>query len=383
MRLLWINRYASFRGGCEYYIHQTAQLLSERGVYSTLLCIEEDTPDPDYCAPFDHIVHNICSIENAYDAVFIHHGSKEIVQEFINGKSPVIYFFHDLEPFCLRGSKMVPWTNEPCKTHCSRKCYPLGFYLKRSPNALGFEINTFSKLSRFHSVVKNCDAFIVASDYMFLQLEEFGYDKDKVEKIPLYALCPKQQEECLQEDDLILFVGSLIKGKGVDTLLESLYLSRKPFRCAIAGDGNLRESLLSKVKELGISQRVVFLGKISHENLYQWYSRAMCVVLPARAPESFGISGIEAMAHKKPVIATNLGGVTEWLKDGVNGIVVPPNDVLRLTGAIETLLNHPDYARELGLQGNVIYQENFTPNQHVNHLMKCLKRLIEKERCEV
>jgi glycosyltransferase involved in cell wall biosynthesis len=152
-----------------------------------------------------------------------------------------------------------------------------------------------------------------------------------------------------QSEPLLLFVGRLVYYKGVDVLLEALRLTERA-RLAIVGVGPLSAQLLEQTTQLGIAERVRFLGAISEDRLRSLYKRARLLVLPSVAPsEAFGMVQLEAMAAGRPVISTDLkSGVPYVNQHGVTGLIVPPKDAKALAVAMKTLLENEPHAQALG-----------------------------------
>jgi len=146
-----------------------------------------------------------------------------------------------------------------------------------------------------------------------------------------------------------IWAGRLEHVKGVDLLLEAVKLlvsrSNRDFSVRLAGKGSLREELELHAKKLGITDRVVFLGRLSREEMQLEMQGADCFVLPSRF-EAFGVALIEAMATGLPVIATRSGG-PDTLINSENGLLVECEDVEGLTGAMEKVMDHvKDYPGE-------------------------------------
>ncbi|MCQ6458653.1 glycosyltransferase family 4 protein, partial [Vibrio parahaemolyticus] len=76
---------------------------------------------------------------------------------------------------------------------------------------------------------------------------------------------------------------------------------------------------------------------VAPSEVASYYGRAQFVVMPSRMPEPFGLVGLEAMAAGVPVIASDVGGVREWLEDGRNGIAVPFGDAAAMAAAMDRL----------------------------------------------
>lgn len=160
------------------------------------------------------------------------------------------------------------------------------------------------------------------------------------------------------EQKQILFVGRLIERKGVEYLLEAL--SRLPkeqnWYLNVVGIGEATESLKSLAQQLGIDQRTHFYGFIPNDELASQYQRADLFVLPAIQDhkgdtEGLGVVMIEALTFKTPVVACDVGGISDVIIDGKTGLLVPEKDSAQLASAINRVLSDPSLAKRLGEQG--------------------------------
>lgn len=156
----------------------------------------------------------------------------------------------------------------------------------------------------------------------------------------------------------LIAVGRLVGVKGFDVLLRALSLTSRWTSLMIVGDGPDRATLERLAGELGIADRVHFLGQRTAEEVQLLMSRADAVVMPSRA-EAFGIVALEAWAAGTPLIATATGGPDSFVTDGVNGLLVPPGDSSALAQAIDTLLTDSALGARLS-QAGAIEVEKFT-----------------------
>jgi phosphatidylinositol alpha-1,6-mannosyltransferase len=145
----------------------------------------------------------------------------------------------------------------------------------------------------------------------------------------------------------LLTVARLVERKGIDTVLQALpeIARRHPsVRYAIAGAGADRARLEALVAQLGLGERVDWLGYVSHDALAALYASADLFVLPSRSIpeqgdiEGFGLVLLEAQAAGTPVIAARSGGMPDAVQDGVTGVLVAPNDAAALANAASALL---------------------------------------------
>jgi glycosyltransferase involved in cell wall biosynthesis len=149
--------------------------------------------------------------------------------------------------------------------------------------------------------------------------------------------------------------------KGLRFLLEAVAQLEKEVdgticQVLIVGEGPSEERLRVMAQQLGIASRVIFAGV--RRDIPQLLPLLDAFVLPSLY-EGFGIALLEAMAAGRPVVATTVGGIPEFVTHGETGILVEPGNVAVLARAIRTVLANPDQARQMGLRGQRHVQEKF------------------------
>jgi teichuronic acid biosynthesis glycosyltransferase TuaC len=165
------------------------------------------------------------------------------------------------------------------------------------------------------------------------------------------------------EGPIVTFVGKLVPRKGVDTLIEALgLLGRRPAGAPLlvaAGIGEMRDGLERRAQELGVGDRVRFVGKIAHDDVGWWMSAGDLFVLPSLS-EGLPTVVCEAMNCGRPVVATAVDGTPEIVRDGETGILVPPSDPAALAAALGRILDEPALARRMGEAALRIGQAEYT-----------------------
>jgi glycosyltransferase involved in cell wall biosynthesis len=164
----------------------------------------------------------------------------------------------------------------------------------------------------------------------------------------------------LPEDAIYLgVVAQLIERKGHHILLEALrnMPERERLRVLVFGKGPQREVLERLVREMGLEEIVRFTG--FRDDLPRWMGALDILVHPALM-EGMGISLLQASAAKVPIVASDVGGIPEAVRNGENGILVPPNDAVALRAAIRKLVQNPDLRKQLGETGRRIVTEEFS-----------------------
>ncbi len=175
----------------------------------------------------------------------------------------------------------------------------------------------------------------------------------------------------IERESIVLGVGRLKREKGFDILLQAFAAVLPQFpgwRLVIAGDGRNKAELVDLRNRLKMADSVEFLGLVSDVEL--WMARAGLVVAPSRS-EAFGNVILESMAMGAPVLSTICSGPASIIDDGVNGVLVPIEDVDALAAAMTELMSKPDLRRRLGNEATKV-RERFQQDRLMAMWERCL-----------
>ncbi|MGH7567447.1 MAG: glycosyltransferase family 4 protein [Gemmatimonadales bacterium] len=183
----------------------------------------------------------------------------------------------------------------------------------------------------------------------------------------------------------IVFVGRLVERKGVTHLVDAV-LRLPPqlgARLEIIGEGPERPRLEAQIRQAGLEGRVVLRGRVSERELQTAYEGAQAVVLPsvldARSDtEGLGVVLLEAMSYGVPVIGSWLGGITDIIRDGETGLLVPPQDPAALAGALQRLADDAGLAARLAEAGARHVRVSFSWDAIVAQWQACYAAAAEK-----
>ncbi|WP_106204908.1 glycosyltransferase [Aliiruegeria haliotis] len=151
----------------------------------------------------------------------------------------------------------------------------------------------------------------------------------------------------------VVFVGRLAAMKGVPLLIDAfaqVLVCHPGARLTLVGDGPERPLIEARAEALGIGANLTFAGFRNQEEVAELLAEADVFALPSFA-EGVPVVLMEAMASRRPVVATRVAGVGELVEDGVSGTTVPPGDACPLAEAIAALLDNPERARAMGDAG--------------------------------
>jgi len=146
----------------------------------------------------------------------------------------------------------------------------------------------------------------------------------------------------LKNEKVILFVGNMIWAKGPNILLDAFNLlkKKKNLKLIFAGDGHYLEGSKRRVSELKLDGYVIFTGWVSRKDLMSIYNLSDVVVIPSLFPETFSLIFLEAFSAGKIVIASDIGALSENIKDGKNGFLVKPNDSKELAKKLDYVITN-------------------------------------------
>ena len=160
----------------------------------------------------------------------------------------------------------------------------------------------------------------------------------------------------------MLFVGRLVRAKGILDLVRAMpgILSHRTCHLIVVGHGPVLSEARSLSNALGVSRNVTFTGRLSREDVWEAMDLADLLVLPGHPPEGFPVVVLEAMAAGLPIVTTRIGGIPDYLQEGVHALYVPPGDPVTLAQTVVDLLEDEDLRRSMS-QANLELVKTFEP----------------------
>ena len=198
----------------------------------------------------------------------------------------------------------------------------------------------------------------------------FGKDKDSV----------RRKHNFRTDDKIILFVGNLIKRKGVSFLLESLNLLRgtiPEFLAIIVGQGEELENLKSMVSRYALNSHVKFYGRVSKTELSELCTAADVFVLPSTS-EGHSVALLEAMASGLPIVASDIEGNRESVQDGVNGLLFKTASTEKLAEKLAIVLTDQNLKQVMAIKSSETYLKKFSTKTQIDNHLKIYTSLLNK-----
>lgn len=219
-----------------------------------------------------------------------------------------------------------------------------------------------------HTLVQISDKVTACSKYLAAEVEKCFDCPNKV--IPIYngvdlaRYSYKADRPARCTGKYLFSFGRLEKIKGFDILIESITkLTDYPdIRLLIAGEGSLKKELQDLVTNLHLEDRVELIGRVGPEEIVAYCQNSECIVVPS-VRETFGIVVLEAIASKRPIVATNTGGIPEIMDEKFGCIVYPTTDSLK--DGIECILQ----GREVDFSTADQYLKHFSIEKMVDNYL--------------
>jgi glycosyltransferase involved in cell wall biosynthesis len=318
--------------------------------------------------------------EESPDIVHIHGAGTGALLQLSRLHAPVVQGVYNHSFYCPGAARYLPALDKACERPFGPGCLVSAFLTHCNsvrPRALLDSYQRCRGMLDSHRGVR----FLALSTYQAKCMGQSGFDRQSVSVLPPFTPLPPLPEPARGE--AVLFVGRLVRQKGLDRLIRAATRPGSRWKLVVAGDGPERVPSERLAGRLGAADRVEFRGWLDGAELQKAYEDARVVVMPSVWPEPFGMVGIEAMSFGKPVVAFDVGGTRDWLEDGVTGLLAKPGEVADLRLKVEALLMNPALAREIGLRGRQRVEREFTKDVYVARLRAIYQDAIACHRRQV
>ena len=386
MRILIINYYRGIVGGIERNVAALTTAMRQRGHYCALAAGVDASHDVE---AFTSLFHesSLCyelsgrsedpSLDELVqkvqpDVIYVHKMSDISPLIEYAGRIRLVRMIHDHDLCCPRSHKYYFWNHQICERPMGLACwFDLGFLQRDRSSRLGIRlINLHGKKRQIdrHAIF---DRLIVGSQYMHDELKTNGISEEQISiispSVPLLGV----EATRLPSEPRVLFVGQMVRGKGVHYLVNALECLKErgvDFEARLVGDGPWRDWIEKKVRNEGLHEQVEVLGYRKGMDLASQYAWTRVVAVPSIWPEPFGMVGLEAMHAGRPVVAFDSGGISQWLEDGKTGLLVQRGNYRVMASALEQLFFDDPFAQKLAADAKTRVEERFGFDSYIEML---------------
>ena len=388
MRILIANDGFGDAGGVQSYLDRVASGLIARG--HNIAILHRDSAVPPFAADATYALTQIsvaAGLGAALDEVaawrpdvcFSHNMDRLEVDRALAVRWPLVKFMHGYLGTCIGGQKRYGFpAPAPCDRVFGTPCLALYGPRHCGELALGKFVGQYRWAREQQQLFAEYGAIVVASDHMKREFVRHGVTDARIHVNPLFPTHDESADSAATEADTVAFLGRMTVLKGGDLLLravaEAAIRLQRPIRTLMIGDGPQRPRWQEIARELRTD--ATFTGWVKGTARWSLVRRAAVVAVPSTWPEPFGLVGLEAAALGVPAVAFDVGGIGQWLRDGVSGRLLPgPPRAATLAAALVDVLSSPErlssmsagavaVAREMTLDAHLLRLERIFEAQH-------------------
>ncbi len=386
MRVLHLNDYLASRGGIETYLLSIVPRLEAYGHEAIVGFAEGDSSLVSHAEPIPALSSPSISRRaearlavgrviqrNRPDVVHLHNVQNVGAIEACLDSTPTIFTCHDYRYLCPASSYYFRGTQEVCRRTCGPMCFAMTATKRcMSPHP----IRGWRQYSRVRWMQQNYARFervIAPSTGAASRLTDAGFEPAKIQVLPYFCpVRPLPEPRELPEQPSLLFIGRMSENKGWRYFIEAL--GRLPGNVQGRMVGNFtpesEADARSCAESVGCGDRLSLHPWAVRDEIVDHYRQATLTVFPSIWDETLGIVGLESLACGVPVVASDVGGVREWLHDGVTGVLVAPKDPAGIARAAERLLGSTAENRKMGASGIELIQQKFATELHTETLIE-------------
>lgn len=409
MKVLLVNKFHYLRGGAETYYFALAEGLKAAGNEVIFFSMKDDKNVP--CGQSDYFVEGVeynqkhsfietikISIKLIYsfeakkkfeklildekpDIIHLSNVHRQITFSIIDVANkyniPVVYTMHDLICACPNCVMLSPTgICEECLSGNYVNCIKKGCIKHSKMKSLLASIEAY--FYKWKKIYNKVDLYITPSEFYREKLIKSNFTTKPIIHMTNFLPLTTEFKMTENRDNYFLFFGRLSIEKGIMTLVKSFVLMPEAAILKIAGDGQQFEEIQSFVTDNNLENKIQLLGFQERKKMDVLIKKAKCVIIPSEWYENGPYTVMETCAKGVPVIASNIGGLTEMVIDGCNGYLFNEGscDDLLKKMLLVMEMNSSDY--ENICNSTLKYaKQYFNGNDYINKLVEIYKEYVE------
>lgn len=305
------------------------------------------------------------------DVVHLHNIHNADAIEWLLDTKPVVVTTHDFRYLCPASNFYFRKTESVCEKGCGPGCFVTTLSKKCMTPRPKYAWKYYRRVVRVRRRFNDFKHLIAPCQDAKTRFVRDGFPEHNVTVLPYFCrITPLPEPRPIPERAVMLYLGRLGGNKGGRYFIEALgRLSSDVHGIFI---GNVDASTEVLLKELAAkhncSDRLTWRHWATQEEISAQLKQTSVLVFPSLWPETLGIVGLEAMAHGVPVVASDIGGVPEWLKDGETGFRVQPKDVTAIADRVASIIGDTSLAHQMGVAALEHLNAKFLPERHLSVL---------------
>lgn len=410
MNILIVNTFHFFGGGDSTYTFNLADMLQQKGHEVAFFAMQDgrNLPDPNSDFFVNHIDFKelnqsksiftgfkvasrviysretrkkFAKVLDRFQPDIVHlqnihgHIGPSVIFEAKKRNLPVVWTLHDYKMVCPNNHFSIDTTGEICEA-CRRNKYYQAIIKRCKKGSILASImaSIEAYAHRLMHLRERVDLFLTPSVFLRTKLLESGFSPSRVVHLPLF-LPDEMFHGNIKDKGYLLFMSKLDPIKGIFPLLEAC--ARVP-KVNFIFAGCVEETVERHVQQV-LPKNANYVGMKHGNELRKLLLGARAVILPSLWYENQPFTITEAFATGKPVIASDLGGMTELVQHDERGLLVQPGNVNALVEAIQLINRHPEKTRQMGRKAQDYARKEHGAKNHYQRLMQIYNNIIERE----
>jgi starch synthase len=384
----------SMVGGCALSCQLVVEGLRSRGIHTDVLAFNGDRRPPiesdrGSVRFFEHratllglnysALMEMGHLQDRYDIVHVYNCQQIPAAVIYGGRvgAKVVATLNNMVPVCTNPSDHDAVECGACDPLESLRC---AMRKQTGPAIKAFMPVHWAEWEGLRYFTRQVDAFIALSQETKDAYVLSGYDGGRIQIIPnmydpsIKGLVGSIPDRPDTDDKVVVYIGRLEVEKGVQTLIAAIArLERGDIKLYLVGKGDHEESLKGQVKDLGIGDKVEFVGFLSHDEVARYYRLADAFVHPALWPEPFPRTLLEALAFDVPLIVSDRGASANVL--GEAGVVFPAGDPVALADRLVEVLDDPERSLRMAQLGREVLAR-YSPERVMGEIVELYRRTL-------
>lgn len=290
----------------------------------------------------------------------------------VSEDTPVLQTLHNFRLLCP--SATLFRDGHPCED-CVGKIFPWAGVKHRcyrnslmASSAVGIMNGIHNSVGTWTSKI---NLFIALSEFAKFFFVKSGIPSEKIVVKPNFIISSFYQKK--KKSGYALFVGRLIREKGIEVLLEAWQVLGKRISLKIVGDGPLSTQISIATKQY---PGIEWLGRRLPEEVNDLMGDATCLIFPSQWYEPFGLVAIEAFAMGTPVIGSKIGAMIEIITDGKTGLHFQPGSAQDLITKVNWVCDNPVAASQMGDEARKVFELYYSPKKNYAMLINIYQQAI-------
>jgi len=388
MKVIQLINLHRFRGGADVVAKKTADLLVEHGHESILLTRDSRKLGGGFAGKARAFVSGIYSragrrlMRNAIreqrpDVVHVHDVyplfSPWVLRDCARASVPVVMTCHDYRLICPSGTHLCG--DSVCELCCGGREYwcVLKNCRRNLFESLAYAVRT-AVARKNRLFLENVAEYITPTSFVKRKLVAAGFPEGRITTVPHSLELPAAGVDC-SLNGYVAYVGRLSSEKGIETMVSAA--GSTGYELRVAGDWTPMRDIVERAPK-----NVHFLGELNRSEVEALYRGARFLVFPSIWFETFGLVMAESMSYGVPVVASNLGAITELVEDGVTGLLFEAGNAADLAEKMRTMWEDPRLCGQMGRAGREKMMREHTEDAHYDRLMSVYERAIKGSRGE-